>query len=309
LELGRAVKEARRRGYVVAHAVFKRRHTSADKLADQVEQLRSDFSKLKVGRWRSLVKRFGIDGPGRGGVLESRLYSVSSFEATWGYNGWHPHLHVLFFLAPGSDASEFGDEVRDLWYRLLGGGFDFMGVPMDAHLWDNCLSVTCNDGDVAEYIQKFGRDPRWDVADEVAKSVRKSGRSGRSPHYTPSDLLASYMDTGSRLHGQLWVEFGLVMRGRNQLVWSPYLREFFGLGAEQSDSEIVDDDSDYQVQLVVLDDLTWRIVRRTGKRAALLSVADGGDRVALSEWLYKLRGGFCPPGPPGGSECVEDDYG
>lgn len=310
IELQATIKAARAKGYVVAMVTLTQDHTSGDDLTDLVDRLNNGYRQVKTTRaWKRIEKQYGIEGPsGRAGGWSLRVRSVRAFETTWGYNGWHPHLHVIFILPPGSDVSLFGDELRDLWYDQMGGTYSpdpLTGelLPSQRDLWDRCCKVTCNDGEVADYVTKWGHDPRWDVAHEVAKSNSKHARVGRSKHYTVADLLFSYSEEGNKHHGQLYLEFGLAMKGRKQLVWSPGLREMFDLGQDQTDEEVAADVSDLQRDLATLDDLTWNIVRRSGERADLLEVADGGDPEKVLAYLDEIRalyhhnGGARPPVP------------
>lgn len=303
-ELGRAVAVARDRGCVVVLATFTIPHAAGDDLGALVDQLNEAARAMRGGRpWRRLVDQFGIDGPTGRGNDGRRLYSVRSFECTYGYNGWHPHLHVLFMLAAGSDVPAFQDELRHFWYSTNGGQYQADPetgelLPVDRHFFEHgCIATSSNDR-VADYVAKWGHDPRWDVQHELAKANSKRGRGGKSKHYTLADLLWSYIDTGNRRHGALWVEFGLAMKGRKQLVWAPGLREWAGLGVELTDDQVAEDASDYLVDLAVVDDLTWQVVRRQERRAELLAVADSGDRAQVHDWLWDVRRVRSSPGAP-----------
>jgi hypothetical protein len=133
----------------------------------------------------------------------------------------------------------------------------------------------------------------------LTKSSVKRGRGGPSKHYTMRDLLWSYMDTGNEQHGEVWRVFASTMFGKNLLTWSPGLRDWLGMLAEQTDEEVAADDHDLVVVLAVLGHTMWGMVRgsvgppklRVDRRAELLGVANnsGGDPVAVGEWLVQLH--------------------
>lgn len=300
----------RSRGYVTALVTLTLPHDSSDNLGELVGRLLSQVDHVKKDRiygWGNIEEQFGIVAPGRNGRVKSRIFAIRAFECTYGYNGWHPHLHLEMFLRPGADVQAFERLLRDAWYEVNGGQFGFKGchagelLPLDADRWEHGCTVTCNDGDVAAYLAKFGRPRRWDVSHELTMAQRKVGRGGsaRSPHYTPLEMLALYNVTGEERYAQLWAEFGGVMFGRKMIVWSPGLREFVGLGDQElTDDEIVNDASDYKTVLAVLPAPVWSLIRTSGRRAELLDVADDGDAARVREWLFA----WCrPPGPPGPS--------
>ncbi len=295
-ELSEAVKSARSRGLVVALATFTLSHHSGDKLYDLRRRLNTAYScvKKRYG-WKRLVREFGVDGPGRNDKQAARLYSVRGFETTWGYNGFHPHLHVIFFLAPGADVEQFGRQVRDLWYEELGGLFVADAttgelLPIHRERWERGVRVASNDGEVADYITKFGRDPRWDVAEELAKSVSKQGHAtGHSRHYTMLDLLRSYVEKRNVRHGRLWVEYGLSMKGCALLTWSPGLRLYLGLLDDKTDEELATEVQEGAYLLVQIDQETWTEIVRTGKRAEIMHYGDEGQPERLLDYLRGIR--------------------
>lgn len=307
LEFQTVVAFMRSRGYVVAMVTLTLRHKSGDDLGQLVDWLLGVFDEVKKDRiygWSDIEKLFGIVAPGRRGLVRSRIFGIRAFECTHGYNGWHPHLHILMFLRSGSDVEIFGRLMRDAWYEVNGGEFELRGchaeelLPVDRDMWERGCTVTCNDADVADYISKFGRPPRWDVSSEIAMSHRKlaGGGEGYSKHYTPLELLNKYLEEGDEEAGRLWLEFGEVMFRRNMTTWSPGLREFVGLGREQTDEEVAEDTHDYKTLLALLSSSMWSIIRTSGRRAELLDVADVGDVAKVDEWLSA----WCrPPGPPG----------
>jgi hypothetical protein len=276
-------------------------HHAGNDLGEQVDDLYARWQAVRLTYgWKLLVKQYGIEGPGRSAGLKLRLYSVTGFDYTWGYNGHHAHLHPLFFLSPGSDVAAFGRALADMWYAAGNGSFVALEatgelVPTDINAFERGCKVTSNDGRVADYISKFGRLPRWDVDREVAKSAVKRGRGEHSKHYTAIELLESYALMGNKEHGAAWLEYALAMKGRHQLTWSPGLAALLEVGeVEQSDVELAGEVSDFQRELASVAPDLWYNVCVLGLRGALLAVGDKGDSLAVKLWLAVLARGNIP---------------
>ncbi len=297
VELAAAVLEARSRGWVTALGTLTISHRPGESVDDLVSRIYGRLDRLKNMRdYKRLIERYGIEGPGARGGVAKRLYSVNGFDYTWGYQGHHTHLHPLWFLAPGSDVAAFASEMRELWYRAGNGPFvaceatgELVAASMNA--WEHGCKVTSNDGDVADYITKFGRLPRWDLDRELTKSAVKRGRGGQghSKHYTAMELLESYALTGNKLHGRVWMEYAAGMKGRHHLTWSPGLRACLELGEAATDDELAGEVSDLQRDLASLSGDLWHQVCVRGLRSALLAVGDKGSSLAVNVWLAALQ--------------------
>ncbi len=149
----------------------------------------------------------------------SVLGTIRVLEVTHGRNGWHPHAHMLFFLDGAFDELALAgleDALFPLWERAAVK----QGLTMSRRYG---LQVKLSYGAVEEYIAKFGRGPRWDVAGELTKGHIKRGRSlAGQRSLTPWDLLA-LAAAGDARCGLLFREFVEKFAGKAQLYWSPGL--------------------------------------------------------------------------------------
>jgi hypothetical protein len=268
LEVAEAIKAW---GGQIVLATFTLQHKASDVLVGLLEDLQGAVRKMRSGRaWMSFQERYGMVG------------SIRALEITDGVNGFHPHQHVLFFVAGGIDLEAFTHELRDRW------GASVAKVGRYASLrWG--LEVQAANADIADYVAKFGREPKWTTAHELAKAVSKRGRRDG---LTMLDLLESYVVLGSVSAGQRWQEYARVFKGRKQLVWSKGLRVLLGLAVEErTDEEIVEDAVEDAVVLAQLDLAAWRIVLASDARAELLDVASSGD--AEKVYLFLRCLGVC----------------
>jgi hypothetical protein len=289
-------------GAVPALTVLTQHHTATESCAAVVKRLDGDRRRMMMTReYKRLVVKYGIMIDGR-----LRLHFVGGPETTTGYNGFNYHWQGAYILAPGSDAAEFERECRDLWYRVRGYSFLPPGasgerVPADMNAWQHGCKVSSKEGDLAEYVTKFGRLPNWDLSEELALSFRKRGRDGHSKHYTPMELL-ELASAGDDRAGAVWVEWASAMKGKSSLRFSPGLLDWAGMRSA-TDEEIAEDTSDYLVDLAYISKFVWSLIRgdRPGlgdgagladRRSELLAVGDSGSRVLVAEWLAALVRGF-----------------
>jgi hypothetical protein len=254
-------------GGQIVLATFTLQHSASDGLVGLLEDLQQAVRKMRSGRaWMELQERYGMVG------------SIRGLENTDGVNGFHPHQHVLFFLAGGIDLEAFTRELRDRW----GASVAKVGRYASPR-WG--LNVQAADADVADYVAKWGKEPKWTAAHELAKSVSKRGRvEGR----TMLELLEAFV-WGDVDAGRRWREYALAFKGRKQLVWSKGLRALLGLVVEEkSDQEVVEDVVEDAVCLAFLSVSDWRIVLANDARGELLDVASSGDVAAVGAFLRSL---------------------
>jgi Replication protein len=216
-----------------------------------------------LGAWKDLRGRASYRR-----VRELEMGSVKALEITDGENGWHPHLHVLYFVpfevtdeAAVASIGCLSDEWIELVTRRLGVS------PTAAHGFD----VRMLDGPAA-YISKVG--PELAMAD-----TKSSSR-------TPFDRLAAAAD-GDHVALARWLEYARAIHGKASLMWSPGLRDRFGLEVEQDDAaiaaaaEVVESELG-PVVLVIPSNVHRRLVVTGAIEDVLRRVGDGWRP---SEWL------------------------
>jgi hypothetical protein len=244
--------------------------TLQHKLSDS---LGSVLKALKRARKLSLVGRSGTDFRDKYAIIGM----VRTLELTYGENGWHPHLHVLMFFDREVPIIPFTDEIKMRWSAAVksAGGFASYQYGCD---------VRFSDADIAEYIAKWGKEPKWSVSHEMTKSVSKyASRDGKTPVQLFSDSLE-----GDDASGRLWLQYAVNLKGERQLFWSHGLRERLGLTPEKTDQELATEQEEIAIILASLSVGAWRVVVANDARAELLEVAASGDKDKVFEFLYKL---------------------
>jgi hypothetical protein len=225
---------------------------------------------------RAAVAFAGLFGHVYGGSAALRLCTVRALEVTNGSNGWHPHIHELLFLPVGADLVECERRLRLLWSASL--------IAAGQSSNEHGLDFSNSGKDIADYIAKWGKDPRWSAAAELTKSNTKISKENRSP----AALLADYTYSDDKRAGRLWLEYAEHFHGKRQLVWSPGARGFLGLDAERSDEDIAADVSAYGVRLLRLSVAQWAGIIANDARSEVLTLAGGGLVGPVWDFLIAL---------------------
>jgi len=256
--------------------------TLSHHIGDELSVIKSALLKarklLVSGRWaKEFAKQFGIVG------------MVRSLEVTYGSNGWHPHLHVLYFFDNEIAIIPFEEQMKARWGQCVAAAGFFAS-------WDYGCDVRYSDSEVANYVTKFGKEPewkngdkelpndRWSISHEVTKGPSKvSKMGGRTPLQLLSDF--AYGDLPS---GGLWWEYAVNFRGERQLAYSPGLRDLLGLDKEQTDEEIAEEQSEFAIILAQLNRDDWKFVLGNDVRGELLQIASSGDRDKVRAFLLSI---------------------
>ena len=290
VEIARAMREAKRLGLKVVMCTYTFSHHRWDKLEDILKALQKAWSRYTGGRRADRLN-----------TVFQPIGFIKALEVTYGdINGWHPHLHVLYFLPANTNVKSFGSAARTIWMEAaysagLTVGDDY-GFKMDTA-----------DHKVAWYIAKFGKEPTkatqdawdqgWNESNELAKWHTKMGRAR---HVTPMQLLADYAATGDAWLGKLWQEYAGVFKNKRQLFWTPGLKKFFGI-EEKTDKELAEEKMADANTLVFLYLEEWLAIVRYHKQVDLLMVArrSKGDATAVADYLYGLGFHRFAPGGTG----------
>lgn len=259
-------------------------HSASDSLEYVLDTFQAADAKLKQHRqYKKLMDEYGVIG------------SVKVFELTIGKNGWHLHVHEIYFhdsekrcmLASGQ-ATGGGQS----WYETLrfqmwsvwrkaavSAGFD---APSFAH------GLQVQNGDfAAEYAAKFGQEPSegfWTSDRELSGYHLKKSFSGLSPF----DLLRQYHATQDMMYSDLFIEYSSVMKGARQMMWSRGLKDYFGI-TDKTDEDVASQDED--VAAFALGEFTkqeWRVVCVYSLKAYVLLMAKYEGFSAVQAFLKSL---------------------
>lgn len=262
-EIEKAVTLHQAEGGALMFVTLTLRHSKSDSLAVNLEAAIGGWKRLLQGKaWASMKERYGIQG------------YIRSVEVTYSpANGWHPHIHAIFFIEKPLDdrhSKIFGDELFGRWQRYV---MDRGAKSPSRRRGVDVQQVDTDGKVIAQYLSKMQDDhakaSKWKIGQEMARGDVKSGGNGSM---TPFELL----DPAQRSDGVddevaylLWTEFVDATRSRRAITWSRGLKKRFHI-------EELDDDQAMDEALVVrrawiTDKRTYEQVRR--ENPALLSAA------------------------------------
>jgi hypothetical protein len=265
-EVEQGIAAARERGWSVLLLTFTFSHGPLDALSGSLGRfLEGQGDMCRSRAYRRLMGLYGAVG------------TIKALECSVGFNGWHPHRHVLLILDGLISALEvvaLEAALFALWAAAAGKS----GLGMDRR---HGLTVQSTWGAVGDYVAK------WGIAAELTKP-----KMGRGAHLSPFQLLALAADTGEAAAVSLFREYAEVFKGSKQLRWSNGLRDMLGVGAEKSDEELVEEETTVSVLLANLNLDHWRAVihfdRVEHTRARVQMFAGAGDRIGLLDYVGLL---------------------
>lgn len=194
------------RAYLVSFTV---RHAFTDSIAELSPKLAKAWQAMQRGApWLRFKAR-------------RRFETVRSIEATWGVNGWHPHVHCVLFVPHGVelDLEADADWLHDRWVSCVEKEIGSEFVPNRHHGTDlRPLKVD-------DYIVKIGAE----LTDAAASKKAKNG------NLTTWEVLAAAGSDPRMV--QVWQEYCVGMRGRRFLTWSRGLKPMRELAESQLESE------------------------------------------------------------------------
>ena len=243
--------------------------TLQHKANDTLEKLNDDLSRawrmVTAGRgWQEIKTKYKLVG------------SVTGREVTYGLdNGWHPHLHILYFSSMKLEDIPT-DEIRHHVSIRFGKALAKIGRYASPEHGVNAIKGT----DVTNlYIAKVGLEDgngkTWDLISEITKASAKAGMIV-GDRYTPFQLVDLYL-CGDLLAGKRFIQYAKAMKGKKQLTYSRGLRELLDIGSEATDQELAEAQDQEARLLAMLSPEAWRHVLKCGKRGDLLEVASSGD--------------------------------
>lgn len=178
---------------------------------------------------------------------------VKSLEVTYGKNGWHPHIHALFFMPPF--LSVYSPAIKDIFYPLVHSYFTRNGFSGSyKRAVDVVRSFTA-----AEYISKFGTPSYWRSGQELALAVYKEGH--------PFNLVES--------NPEKFCEYAENFHGRRQLTYSQKIKKIVPDFLRKSDEDVAEsNDSEFSNDVVVsFSKEKWRFFQKNDHLDSLLFLA------------------------------------
>lgn len=231
LEIGAVLGEAIAQGHPLLFITLTAQHSREHALADTWDATRDG--------WRRVVQ---------GNTWQAQKELVTGFvraqEVGYGVNGWHPHVHSVVVLEPGTTAEQAGQVAEGMYRRwnlgLERAGYTSKRVGQEWHLVEGATAAS----DLGGYLAKMANEA--DVPRGLGLELTH-GLAGRSKGVTATVAAMAILDhfdlTGEALAVALWLEYEKASHGRRQVGWSRGLRERFVPDLDEvSDQDIVDEE-------------------------------------------------------------------
>lgn len=242
-------------------------HTLQDRLDSLVLRQRAALRRLKRHRlWRQ----------SKGQIP----HIISAFEETYGKSGWHPHIHLLLFIACDSPAKAL---------RLVGSlrkAWTVSAAAEDLKVGRAGFKATVNEDVPATVAKAAGAYicKGWGISGEMTLTHYKKAKGDS---LKPSDLLGDAYGGDSRALA-LWQVWARAVKGKSVLRFSQGLKAAAGIG-EVSDVEAATvPPEDVEVLIDSIDAGLWEHAKASGlDRDRLVKAATGG-RTVLRQYLHAL---------------------
>lgn len=265
-----AVDAHQEQGGTVAMLTLTHGHKLGEALKPHIQAQQKRWSAMKSGKaWGKLCARTGLQG------------GVTAREVTHGASGWHPHLHVLLFFAPGTTTAqvyEFLQWVQKKW-RALAEKSGFACSDQAQH-----FRLASSGKAAGDYLTKHGVE--WEITHGHLKAA---GRGGRSPW--------QMLEAGTAHDRALFVEFATAFKGVRMLTWFGDCNAFTAQDDDESAVKLADEKA---ADVAVIPDSTWRRVVEIGAESSVFQAAEKGfdgetGWLAVSKLLTFLECGACFP--------------
>ncbi len=266
-ELLQGIRRAEELGYITLLVTYTARHNAQTDLATQYRAMTLAHRRVwSGGDVKALKARLGILG------------LIRNLEVTWSrVNGWHVHIHSLVFIKR-VDSDEAMRALIKLFEDIFRARWEAAAAEQGLTMNERGYDVTNSTARVAEYVAKFGHDPRWRESDELTKWHKKTGREWRNAKgLTPWQLL-EFAASGNEEAADLFRQYAVVFHGKKQLHWSEGLKDLLGV-AEKKDQEIVEEEQEAPILLSVVvpvKEFAERIAKRRA-RAHYLEIIELND--------------------------------
>lgn len=206
--------DALKKEYVPIMVTFTIFHSKNDSCEQAFELLYKTWEKFRSDK-HTKKKKCGVFGRF---LLDCNIkHYVRCTEVTYSLNGWHPHIHSLFFVPRDKLklAAEYEIKLRETWrahqekaMKLIYGKVKDISLYMsDTGNFSNSVGVYFSKDDEGNLIEQKSSDYLcgWGADSEVTGNYRKEATSKTSR--TPYQLLSDWKEKNDEQAGEKFLEF------------------------------------------------------------------------------------------------------
>jgi hypothetical protein len=264
-------------------------HVRMDSLSELLKAIKGGWRSIMSGRaWKDDKQRYGVG------------HWLRVWDVTVGANGWHPHLHCLFFVTRKLDPAEL-NELEGRMFSRLSSALPRLGHHRAASRERGVrLEVARSLADVAAYMAKAGVEPDEGrpsrTAMELARGDLKQANAGGR---TPFQVLQDFADTGDVEALGLWHEWEAATSGLQWMRSSNGLRAMLDVAA-QTDEEIAAEEIGGETVCYLTRDEWHAVTKHRAGPITLLELAELGGAEAVAGFLHELVVKSAPKKEPSG---------
>ena len=274
LEVSKGISQAHNMGWESLLVTLTFPHSRNDNLKELLrkQSLASRLFKERAA-YKRMRKEYGIKG------------TIRALETTHSNaNGWHPHVHELWFVDHGFSIAKLRQQLHQAWSNAcVGAGLEYPSLA-------NGVDVRAGDF-AADYVSKWGMDY------EIAKAHVKKGKKGASK--SPFQLLVDY-EQGDMQAGALFREYAEAFKGKRQLVWSKGLKKLFGI-EQKTDKEVLEEQTEKSTRKIIIHYADWMTIVKHKAQAYVLTLLELRSKREVYQFISELRNSKLPDTGSGSS--------
>lgn len=215
----------------------------------------------------------------------SFIGSIQATEVTFGENGWHPHVHGLYFLRTSLSKRDFNNALDKLFksWRAACKQAGFKKLPSKLHGFDLRIALSAD-----EYLTKFSKTRNWGPEKELASTHSKKSRSGLTPMQILQKLCFSQDNKEKIYLKNLFLEFSFAFKGKHQLQFSRKILKFLeenAVDVSASDDLLASKlESDFD-HFMTFSDHDFRLIVQNNLQSHIITLAKNGGVSAVRTLL------------------------
>lgn len=248
-------------GGVIVDAVLTIPHWLHEPLSTSLLRLNSTWKCFRTSPiWKSLAKELGIVG------------CVRRLEVTLGHNGWHPHLHVIFFCK-----LDLAQELKGhSWRAALDDAFSIVFAHWRQAGKKTGITVT---KDALAAVAVIGH---VDAQRAVTYNTKNMGYCKKSDSMTPIDLLRVIAQSNDcaivRAAKHLFAEYATAIKGKHTLTYIGSTKTSRTTAVKTAEAASAEVDEE---RLGTVSPEAWRSIVKAGLREVLAVVKSRREMVAV----------------------------
>lgn len=271
-EITKTVSEYEKRGYEIYLGALTLPHYKSERLKDNIKILIQSFDRAKNHRRvkEKITQKVSFTNIDQETgeiktITKPDFWYLRSFEITYGWNGWHPHLHPIFiYPKSGGFAKNHLEAFKAQWMEELRKNdkdSEFLeNRSVDFQLWDG------DNKKLAEYLDKIilkegidqekqneifnikSNQAKRNLSNEITRGQNKKSRNG----VTPWQILEAVKNKTSlpdNIPGnprELFKEYAVATKGKSMLQACQHFYSFVNVETKE-DAEILQDDQNDKV--------------------------------------------------------------